>query len=144
MMETRKGDEPRSADNPLLKLLDRVNKKYMTAEAIGGRSRKISQSTRPIVQRPPAHTQRISSLYLDLNHMAAVGLRAAPWQLSLLHAIESASHLPAPPDPSVFAKVLTVEMGSQSFASASSGEGFEPPPVGIVDRGDRSTGTLGR
>jgi len=61
----------------------------------------------------------------------------ARWQLSLVRAIESASPLPAPPDPSVFAKVLTVEMGSEPFA-ASSGAGFEPAPVGIVDRGDRT------
>jgi hypothetical protein len=48
------------------------------------------------------------------------------WQLSLVRAIESASPLPAPPDPSVFSRALTFEMTSEAFVAGGSANGFEP------------------
>lgn len=48
------------------------------------------------------------------------------WQISLVHAIESSSPLPAPPDPSVFTQSLTFEMSSQAFDPVHSADGFEP------------------
>lgn len=48
------------------------------------------------------------------------------WQASLVHAIESASPLPAPPDPHVFAESLQLSFVSNGFDPAGSGEGFEP------------------
>jgi hypothetical protein len=48
------------------------------------------------------------------------------WQISLVHAIESSSPLPAPPDPSVFTQTLTFEMSSQAFDALRPADGFEP------------------
>ena len=47
------------------------------------------------------------------------------WQLSVERAIESASPLPAPPDPAVFTRLLTLELSSEAFEPAKSHEGFE-------------------
>jgi hypothetical protein len=52
------------------------------------------------------------------------------WQLSLVQAIESASPFPAPPDPSVFSKVLTFQMTAQGFREGGSTEGFDPNSEG--------------
>ena len=48
-----------------------------------------------------------------------------PWQTSLVHAIQSASPLPAPPDPSVFSAVLTLEFSSRPFSREEDSDGFE-------------------
>jgi TonB C terminal len=50
----------------------------------------------------------------------------ASWQMSLVHAIQSASPLPAPPDPRVFSTHLTLKFTSQPFAPDANPEGFEP------------------
>jgi membrane protein involved in colicin uptake len=47
------------------------------------------------------------------------------WQLSLVRAIESASPLPAPPDPGLFTRLVTLELSSAAFESGSSRDGFE-------------------
>lgn len=52
------------------------------------------------------------------------------WQLSMVQAIQSASPLPAPPDPKVFTQALTLTFTSEAFAPGGSTEGFEP--VGAV------------
>jgi hypothetical protein len=49
------------------------------------------------------------------------------WQQSLLSAIRTASPLPAPPDPSVFADRLWLGFMSDAFDPNGSAEGFEPP-----------------
>ena len=48
------------------------------------------------------------------------------WQTSLVRAIQSASPLPAPPDPHVFSRVLTLEFSSQSLSPGADPSGFEP------------------
>jgi TonB-like protein len=48
------------------------------------------------------------------------------WQHSLLSAIRTASPLPAPPDPSVYADVLSLTFSSDAFTSGDSADGFEP------------------
>jgi len=48
------------------------------------------------------------------------------WQLSLVHAIESASPLPVPPDPSVFAHVIHMRFEASAVESAASVEQYEP------------------
>ena len=48
------------------------------------------------------------------------------WQTSLVTAIQSASPLPAPPDPGVFSRTLTIEFMTEPFAPGKSAEGFEP------------------
>jgi hypothetical protein len=50
----------------------------------------------------------------------------AAWQVSLVHAIQSASPLPAPPDPKVFSRVVTLDFTSLPFSPDGSSEGFEP------------------
>jgi hypothetical protein len=49
-----------------------------------------------------------------------------PWQMSLVRAIQSASPLPAPPDPSVFARTLTLDLVTQPFIPGGNPEGFGP------------------
>ena len=54
------------------------------------------------------------------------------WQISLVRAIQSASPLPAPPDPSVFAGRLRIQFKAELFVPGGSPEGFESesrPPV---------------
>jgi hypothetical protein len=48
------------------------------------------------------------------------------WQLSLVHAIQSASPLPAPPDPGVFRPMLTLEFSSPPYSPGEDAAGFEP------------------
>ena len=48
------------------------------------------------------------------------------WQTSLVRAIQSASPLPAPPDPKVFSRTLTLDFTSLPFSPSASSEGFEP------------------
>jgi hypothetical protein len=51
------------------------------------------------------------------------------WQLSLVQAIQSASPLPAPPNPDVFADALTLEFTSRGYDAGENSEGFEPQSV---------------
>jgi TonB-like protein len=55
------------------------------------------------------------------------------WQQSLVSAIRTASPLPAPPDPSVYADVLWLTFASGPFEDGSSGQGFEPE-TRVADR----------
>ena len=50
------------------------------------------------------------------------------WQLSLVRAIQSASPLPAPPNPSVFSRTLRVQFTSELFSPSADPTGFEPEP----------------
>lgn len=50
----------------------------------------------------------------------------AAWQTSLVQAIDSASPLPAPPDPAVFSSVVTLDFSSQPFSPDADPAGFEP------------------
>jgi len=48
------------------------------------------------------------------------------WQRSLTMAIQSASPLPAPPDPSVFADALTLTFNAEAYRQGKGEDGFEP------------------
>jgi hypothetical protein len=48
------------------------------------------------------------------------------WRASLVGAIRSASPLPAPPDPHVFRRSLTLAFASTAFVPGGSTQGFEP------------------
>ncbi len=50
----------------------------------------------------------------------------ARWQISLVRAIEAASPFPAPPDPSVFSNLLTMEFDADPYVAGGNPEGFEP------------------
>ena len=50
------------------------------------------------------------------------------WQSSLVQAIQSASPLPAPPDPNVFSNLLSLELDSDQFRAGSADDGYEPEP----------------
>jgi hypothetical protein len=54
------------------------------------------------------------------------------WHLSLVEAIQRASPLPAPPDPSAFADAVTLEFESAAFVAGQSHEGFEPETRAMV------------
>jgi hypothetical protein len=61
------------------------------------------------------------------------------WQVSLVHAIESASPLPAPPDPSLFATHVTLDFDSATYSPGTNPDGFEPePPKGRMAANDSS------
>jgi hypothetical protein len=54
------------------------------------------------------------------------------WQQSLVSAIRTASPLPAPPDPSVYADVLSLVFESNGFRAGDSTDGFEPASASAV------------
>lgn len=49
------------------------------------------------------------------------------WQQSLVRAIQSASPLPAPPDPVVFRKSLRMSFIGRPWSAQGSAQGYEPP-----------------
>lgn len=55
------------------------------------------------------------------------------WQSSLVHAIQSASPLPAPPDPRVFNRRITMQFVSEGFAPSGDSEGFEPQGLTVMN-----------
>lgn len=55
------------------------------------------------------------------------------WQSSLVHAIQSASPLPAPPDPRVFNRRITMQFASEGYVSGGNGEGFEPQSLTVMN-----------
>ena len=48
------------------------------------------------------------------------------WQLSLVQAIQSASPLPAPPDPDVFSRTVHLAFSSEAYSPQSAIDGYEP------------------
>jgi hypothetical protein len=77
-------------------------------------------------------TCRARILQDETGRVLDIGLRDcngdAKWQESLVRAIQSASPLPAPPEPNVFRRILILELGSELFVPGGSEDGFEPPP----------------
>jgi TonB C terminal len=55
------------------------------------------------------------------------------WESSLVHAIQSASPLPAPPDPRVFNRLITMQFVSEGFAPGGDSEGFEPQSLTVMN-----------
>ncbi len=62
------------------------------------------------------------------------------WQASLAAAIQTASPLPAPPDPSVFADKLILSFDSEPYHSGGITEGFEPEPTQLASASSFSLG----
>jgi hypothetical protein len=54
------------------------------------------------------------------------------WQLSLVAAIQNASPLPAPPDPSVFEGQLVLSFDAAAYQPDGSEQGFEPPITSLI------------
>lgn len=50
----------------------------------------------------------------------------ARWQLSLVHAIQLASPLPAPPDPTVFTNVLRMNFRAEAYSPGTPQDAYEP------------------
>jgi TonB-like protein len=55
------------------------------------------------------------------------------WQTSLVAAIQSASPLPAPPDPDVFSRTLTIEFTTAPLVPGEDAEGFEPESRSVMN-----------
>src|SRR5689334_17289238 len=54
----------------------------------------------------------------DVQEVELAGCTAdSGWQLSLVRAIESASPLPAPPDPAVFSPTVTLDFESRAYSA---------------------------
>jgi hypothetical protein len=51
------------------------------------------------------------------------------WQISLVHAIEAASPLPAPPTPAVFAHHVLIAFRATAYTSGADAELYEPPTI---------------
>ena len=62
------------------------------------------------------------------------------WQLSLAAAIQSASPLPAPPDPSVYSEALTLTFSAQEFLEGSDEQAYEAPGTTIAQTHASATG----
>ena len=54
------------------------------------------------------------------------------WQLSLAAAIQSASPLPAPPNPAVFSEALTLTFSARAFLAGRDEQGYESPAALIA------------
>ncbi|HEY1898814.1 MAG TPA: TonB C-terminal domain-containing protein, partial [Steroidobacteraceae bacterium] len=63
------------------------------------------------------------------------------WQLSLVHAIDSSSPLPAPPDPDVFSRIVHLGFTAEAYASGRHEDQYEPErTVSLLDtQGYRGT-----
>lgn len=68
--------------------------------------------------------QEASGAVKEIELMQCNGSPA--WQLSLVRAIQLASPLPAPPDPSVFTSVLTLAFEGQPYAPGYREDEYEP------------------
>jgi hypothetical protein len=68
------------------------------------------------------------------------------WQLSLVQAIQTASPLPAPPDPKVFADAVTLKFEARAFGPSSDVRDYEPPAfvAKAVSQAQRSNAQLSR
>jgi hypothetical protein len=55
------------------------------------------------------------------------------WQLSLVSAIQSASPLPAPPDPSVFASTVDLHFNSIAYDAERTEQGYEPSTIAALN-----------
>jgi hypothetical protein len=60
------------------------------------------------------------------------------WQLSLVNAIQGASPLPAPPDPSVFASTIDLHFSSIAYAPDRTEQGYEPSSIAALNNTNRS------
>jgi hypothetical protein len=58
----------------------------------------------------------------------------SPWQLSLVHAIELASPLPAPSDPAVFVHHILLEFRAVAYSPGASAQLYEPPLSAVPTR----------
>jgi len=60
------------------------------------------------------------------------------WQSSLVSAIETASPLPAPPDPKIFTHILHMSFQAQGYSASVPQDGYEPPSLeartGVAER----------
>jgi hypothetical protein len=57
------------------------------------------------------------------------------WQLSVVHAIQSSSPLPAPPDPRVFRHAVTVSFQSLGYGTGANENEFEPATAQLAETG---------
>jgi hypothetical protein len=55
------------------------------------------------------------------------------WQLSLVHAIEAASPLPAPPNPAVFVQHVLLAFRAMAYAPGASAQLYAPAPSAALD-----------
>lgn len=61
----------------------------------------------------------------------------ARWQLSLVNAIQGASPLPSPPDPSVFANAIDLSFSSVAYTRDRTEQGYEPLTIAAFDNTTR-------
>jgi hypothetical protein len=57
----------------------------------------------------------------------------ARWKLSLVHAVEAASPLPAPPNPAVFTRHVLLQFRAMAYSAGAPADLYEPPAVQVAD-----------
>lgn len=86
----------------------------------------------PIFQCQVQLDQDSAGRVLAIALVACAG--ATAWQLSLVHAIEAASPLPAPPNPAVFVHHVLLTFRAMPYSAASSAALYERPRPVATDR----------
>jgi hypothetical protein len=74
----------------------------------------------------------------DVREVTFLDCNGTPtWQASLAAAIQSASPLPAPPDPSVFADSLTLTLDAVPYKEGGDEQGYEPKGLVVASYADQ-------
>jgi len=64
----------------------------------------------------------------------------ARWKLSLVHAVEEASPLPAPPDPTVFTRHVLLQFRAMGYSAGAPPELYEPSAARVADARQEEAG----
>ncbi|MFC4313277.1 energy transducer TonB [Steroidobacter flavus] len=86
----------------------------------------IDESSAAAFQCQARITQNQDGSVTEIELMQCNG--SAEWQLSLVRAIQQASPLPAPPDPSVFTSELMLAFEAKAYAPGDRDDEYEPEP----------------
>jgi hypothetical protein len=91
--------------------------------AVGGKASESFSCQVEIAQDSNGYVTEVTLVHCNGN---------AHWQQSLVSGIQSASPLPAPPDPSLFASQLRLSFDATAFVTGGPEQGFEPEALAMV------------
>ena len=93
----------------------------------------LKPRTSPGTDRFVCRVQVLQNPSGDVQEITLLGCNGdARWRSSLVRAIQTASPLPAAPDPRVFRKHLALQFDSDAFVAGGSSEGFEPETLASI------------
>jgi hypothetical protein len=90
--------------------------------AVGGKGNESFSCQVGIAQDSNGYVMEVTLVHCNGN---------AHWQQSLVSGIQSASPLPAPPDPSLFASQLRLSFDATAFVTGGPEQGFEPEALAM-------------